>query len=154
MKIRKQSGFTLIELMTVVAIMGILSAIAYPSYVKSVRKGKRSDAKVELLRLAQMQESFFAQNMTYANTLTTLGLSADIIQSEQNEYDVTVGSRTPSDCDGTSTKPCIAYMLVATPRAGTTQKKDTQCPRFTFSSTGAKGAATGATASEIRACWK
>ena len=58
----RNKGFTLIELMIVVAIAGVIASIALPSYAEMMRKAKRSDAKVELLRIAQLQENFFVQN--------------------------------------------------------------------------------------------
>ncbi len=152
MKIKKQNGFTLMELVITVAIIGILSAIVYPSYVSSVQKGKRSDAKVELLRIAQMQESYFAQNMSYAKTLTQLGLSANTIPSEQNEYNITIGSYSPNNCTGNNTAPCVSFRLDAVPSG--TQVNDTHCPRFTLSSSGRKGTSASALPAEVRACWK
>ena len=62
---RKSAGFTLIELMIVVAIVGILAAVAYPSYIDSVRKGKRAEARAALTSLLQQQERYFTQNNTY-----------------------------------------------------------------------------------------
>ncbi|MEI2430836.1 type IV pilin protein [Lysobacter yananisis] len=63
---RRQAGFTLIELMIAVAIVGILAAIAYPAYDDSVRKGRRAQAKADLVELAQRAERFYTLNNTYA----------------------------------------------------------------------------------------
>lgn len=65
--IRKfNTGFTLVELMIVVAVLGILASIAYPSYVDYVRKGKRADGRAALTTLLQQQERYSTQNTTYA----------------------------------------------------------------------------------------
>ena len=58
-------GFTLIELMIVVAIIALLSAIAYPAYTDSVRKGKRAEGRAALLDLLQQQERYMTQNGSY-----------------------------------------------------------------------------------------
>ena len=62
---KKNKGFTLIEVMIVVAVIGILAAIAYPSYSEFIRKGKRADAKQALLAAAEAVERFKASNFTY-----------------------------------------------------------------------------------------
>ena len=67
MKITKQFGFTLIELMIAVAVVGILAAIAYPSYQTQVRKSRMSQAQADLLTVSQFMERCFASNNTYAN---------------------------------------------------------------------------------------
>lgn len=64
----RQRGFTLIELMIVVAIVGILSAIAYPSYVEYVRKGHRAEARTGLLQAAQWLERAATATGSYPKT--------------------------------------------------------------------------------------
>lgn len=157
-------GFTLIELMIVVAVLGILSAIATPSYVEYVRKGKRADAKIELLRLAQMQESFFVQNLTYAKSLKTetdgsgLGLGTTAtIDTEQGEYKIGIAALDSGGgtCTGLPADACTAYTLTATPVSGKSQATDSSCLGFTLNNVGQKGiTVTGATTDAIRSCWK
>lgn len=62
-----KNGFTLIELMIVVAVIGILAAIAYPSYIDSVRKSRRADAKTALMENAQRMETFYAREGKYTS---------------------------------------------------------------------------------------
>ena len=154
LKKQKQKGFTLIEMMIVVAILGIVSAIAVPSYMDYVTKGKRTDAKVELLRMAQLQESYFVQNLSYAKDFTSatnaggLGLTGPI-ESEQGEYTILLNP-TPAGCGGTSVSPCTGFTLTAD--AGTIQSNDAKCLDFTLTNTGVKGV-TGAHSATPRDCW-
>lgn len=74
MKQRKASGFTLIELMITVAIIGILAAIAYPAYTDSVRKGRRAEAITALYAVQLAQEKWRANNVSYTATLGSGGL--------------------------------------------------------------------------------
>lgn len=73
MKRSKHSGFTLMEMMIVVAIIAIISAVAYPSFRDSGRRGHRSDARSALLENAQYMERFFTENSAY--NLTAGGAS-------------------------------------------------------------------------------
>lgn len=69
---KKTGGFTLIELMIVVAIVAILSAIALPSYQDHIRKGKRAAAKSTLSDLANRQQAYLTDKRSYATSVTTL----------------------------------------------------------------------------------
>lgn len=63
----KNKGFTLIELMIVVAIVGILAAVAYPSYQRYVQDSRRSDARANLVQLAQFMERYYTANGRYVD---------------------------------------------------------------------------------------
>ncbi|WP_397451326.1 type IV pilin protein [Pseudomonas sp. NA-150] len=87
--IQRQSGFTLIELMIVVAIVGILAAIAYPSYRNHVQHGYRSEGIAMLTDTAARLERFYAQSNTYAATdMTSLGYTANPAMSPTSKYSV------------------------------------------------------------------
>lgn len=72
---KKMSGFTLIELMIVVAIIGILAAIAFPNFLNYQCKAKQSEAKFSLGIILTSQESYFAEYNTYASSLASISFS-------------------------------------------------------------------------------
>jgi len=114
-------GFTLIELMIVVAIVAILAAIAYPSYTNYVYRTRRADGKEFLMRVAAAQERYFTNLNKYAS-MAALGLGT---ASEKGYYAVSVAL-----ANGDQT-----YTLTATPQAP--QDKD-QCKKLTLTNTGYK----------------
>ncbi len=69
----RAKGFTLVELMVVVAIVGLLSSLAYPSFTEYVTRAKRQTTQEALYRITMQQEQFFADNKTYADGLDDLG---------------------------------------------------------------------------------
>lgn len=89
-----QHGFTLIELMITVAIIGILAAVAYPSYTQYIIKGNRAAAKAQMLDIANRQQQFMLANRAYATkaVLTTSGYALPTEVSAKYSYDITVGT--------------------------------------------------------------
>ena len=129
---RPAAGFTLIELMIVVAVVGILAAIAYPSYRDQVQKTRRSEGQALLLEVAGHMERHYYDNGAYTTDLTDLGYaSASNVESEDGWYQVSVNAATA----GCPIATC--YVMTATPQAG-------QAPdgNLTLSSTGQRTPAT------------
>ncbi len=94
-------GVTLLELMIVVVILGILTAIAYPSYRQFIERAKRTEAKALLLRIAVDQERFYLQNNTFG---TMAQLQYDEPQITDSEaYSVTITANTASNFSATAT---------------------------------------------------
>ncbi|WP_428353047.1 type IV pilin protein [Methyloprofundus sp.] len=87
MKKPLSQGFTLVELMIVVAIIGVLGSIAYPSYMDYVLRAKRGDAKVALLGAQLAQEKYRANNSTYGTTLELIGV---IATSPEGNYNIAI----------------------------------------------------------------
>ena len=133
-------GFTLIELMIVVAVVAILSAIAYPSYAEYVRRGNRADARAGLLQAQQWLERAATATGVYPTTLPTA-----LTWSGDGTRRYTIGFKSGN----TST----AYTLVATRKSGTGQASD-RCGDFTLSNIGEQGndnLGSGATTAD---CWR
>lgn len=129
----KQHGFSLIELIIAVAIVGILAAIAYPSYQEQVRKGKRTDATGALLDVAQRLERCYTQFNRYddtTNCTAAAALEGDGVLSTEEEYRIFT-----KDAEGGSLS-ATAYTLVAKPIGS--QQNDTNCKKFTYTHTGVK----------------
>ncbi|MGB1950274.1 MAG: type IV pilin protein [Marinobacter sp.] len=131
---RTQQGFTLIELMIVVAIVGILAAIAYPSYRDSVMKTQRTDAMTSLSRLAAAQERYYTRQSpaTYAADFRTLLGDSSIasgtttITTDEGYYNVTLAN---GSCSATVAGATVysCFSLTAQPVAGGPQASDNDC---------------------------
>ena len=131
---QKIKGFTLVELMIVIAIIGILAAVAYPAYTSAVKKANRADGIDSLLSLASRMEEYYMNNDTYVGaTVNATGTG-------------TVGSNKTSDDLYTmsiTSATAFAYTLTATPKSA-----DSECGNLILNSLGQKTASTGAAG-----CW-
>lgn len=124
-------GFTLIEVMIVVAIVAILTAIALPSYTEYVRRGHRAEARAALLQAAQWMERAATATGTYP---LTASFPATLTTINSGRYTIAVASPPAGLASGS------AYTLTATPTGAQTGDK---CGNYTLTHTGSRGAAAG-----------
>ena len=97
-------GVTLMELMIVVVVVGILTAVAYPSYRQYAAKAKRNEAKSALLQIATLQERYYLQNNTYTADMTKLGFPvSDNFLTDTKSYVVDVTAAGPATFSATAT---------------------------------------------------
>ena len=108
----KAVGFSLLELMIVVAIVAILAAVAYPSYKQHIVRNNRAVAQQYLLEVSSLQHQFILDTRTYATTLAALGTTP--IARVSDNYTVTIGA-----VDNSASPP--TFTLQAAPIAGTPQ---------------------------------
>ena len=155
-------GFTLIEVMIVVAIVGILSAIALPSYNEYIRRGHRADARAGLLQAQQWLERAATATGAYPQTLpAALTWAGDSAKRYTIcfENDAACNATAQSNTTGnSSTNPranfTASYTLVATRKTGGPQTTD-RCGNFTLTNTGQREVASGTLGSGTTAteCW-
>ncbi len=154
-------GFTLIEVMIVVAIIGIIVAVAIPSYQTHIQKSRRADAKTALVGLAQAQETFYADRRRYASNLVAetatipevdrnstmrcrssfCKVEGENILSPDGHYELTIAARPNSTITA-------SFLLTATARIA----QDTDCRKFTLDSIGKKEAK-DASNNVTETCW-
>ncbi|MBE9515469.1 MAG: prepilin-type N-terminal cleavage/methylation domain-containing protein [Proteobacteria bacterium] len=132
------NGFTLIELMIVVVIIGVIAAFAIPSYQDSIRKSKRADAKTAISDAAARMEQFYLDRKTYTNDMTDLNYAgipaAPTTNSPEGYY--RISSVAPAwDAGGCFPTTCYELRAVA---IDLEQLKDINCRQFAMDSRGNK----------------
>jgi len=128
----KKSGFTLIELMITIAIIGIIAAIAYPSYIDSVRKAKRADAQAQMMMLASFMERFYTENNRYDQKNNVAGTAVALPAGIASDY---------YDAYALQSVTATSYAIKAVPKTG---QSTLSCGTLTIESTGLK---------KPSACW-
>ena len=132
-------GFTLIELMIVVAVIAIIAAIAIPAYQDYVTRAKRADGKETLLAVQLAEEKWRANNISYTALMTSLGYAGDSAQdSAAGHYKVTVTNATAS-----------TYSLTAVPQ-GSQATADAECANLIIDQNNTKTISGTGTAAN---CW-
>ena len=134
----KKNGFSLIELMATVAIVGILASIAIPTYNNYSIKSHRVEGKSLIMEIMQRQEKYYTENNTYTTNLSLLGYSSSPVISEQGYYSVSASAA----ADG------ITNNVVLTAQPVGSQASDTDCGSFIMNSNGQKSTSTSSTT-----CW-
>jgi type IV pilus assembly protein PilE len=114
---KSQRGFTLIELMMVVVIVGVLAGIALPTYQNFLLKGRRTDAMDGLMNLQSMQERYRSANSRYASSLSAVGYTGTT--SYEGYYTLSIKSTS-----------AVQYALIASAVSGKAQEDDTGCTKM------------------------
>lgn len=135
-------GFTLIELMAVVAVLGILAAFAYPSYQETIRKGKRTEGRAALTALMQQQERYYSQHNSYSK------FGSSSTSDDEKRFKWYSGAKPATSAYEISGDACkdetIQNCVILTAKPGTSnvdpRYKDPECGSLTLTSTGLKGA--------------
>lgn len=131
----REKGFTLVELMIVVAVVAILAAIAYPSYQNQVRKSRRAQAKADLVESAQILERYHTVNNSYGTSMAAVnGLTNQSPRTGTAQYTIAISNQAAN-----------TYTLTATPTTTQGQNKDS-CGTLTLNQAGARGSGASGTA--------
>lgn len=138
----RQRGVNLVEVIIALVILGIIAAIAIPSFQESSAKGRRSEGKTALVKAGQFMKTFYTENNTFTQDLTNIGLATPATTRPDGFYVLTVNA--PSEeCPIAS-----CFVLHATPQGGHASDR---CGVLTYSSNAVSSAELGGV--EVTDCW-
>ena len=147
---RRAAGFSLVELMIVVLIVGILASITLPAYNGQIRKARRTEARTAVLDLAAREERFMAANNTYTADPAALGYTAFDVPVNNGYYKI----ETPTNISGGTVDAPATFRLTVTPVTGKGQDKDKDCAKFVVDQTGKRIAKNSGGTDNTDKCWK
>ena len=133
-----QAGFSLIELMVVVAIVAIIFAVAFPSYERYIVRAKRAVGQNVLMQVADRQQQFFMDNKRFAADLTNLGFTANPFIVDDDGASTVAGDADAVYSVALSNVTATTWTATATPLNGQLSR-DTSCANLTMNQVGAKG---------------
>jgi type IV pilus assembly protein PilE len=136
-------GFTLIEIMVVVAVLAILAAVAMPNYFESVRKSRRAEAITALSTIAQRQENWRSNNAQYTLLLADLGASSP---TPSGYYNLSLS--VPAGASSS-----VAFMVTATRVVGGAQAGDARCGDFSLAASAGQYSYTSTGTLPAQRCW-
>ena len=136
------SGFSLLEILIVLSLIGILASVAYPSYVSQVTDGRRADGVTTLLKVAAKQETYYMDTGVYVDDMTQLGFTSDPMETPEGFY--SIDAVVPADGQ--------SFTLMAT-RIGV-QASDDVCGDLVLMNTGIKTAVNNTTTAPLERCWQ
>jgi type IV pilus assembly protein PilE len=157
--LKRNSGFTLIELMITVAVIAILAGVAYPSYTEYAKKGRRADAKAAIAKVQLAEEKWRTNNTSYTNSLANLGFvdESGVFYSPDRHYTLSIISAATNvvSASGTATLNAPSTTTYGLRATRTGLQANDKCGDYAIDQNGVKYLISGTPASgyDVNKCW-